>query len=719
MRIRLNHIIKSYSEFAVLEDVCLSFDSPSFNIVTGKSGSGKTTLLNLIAGMDIPTKGEILVDDTPIDKHNADKYRNSLVGFVFQKMNLLKDLTVWENLQLAYSLCHKPMTEESVAKVLNSVGLPDSKMPLSVFLERKPNMLSVGQQQRLAIARALVKDPKVLLLDEPTSALDKENARNILRLLKELSATRIVILATHDVSLFEDEATQVIRIEDGATHSERKSPEPTVPKVEEETVEFRKGSFSFFESLKLAWLSLKKNKMRIVTSMIIVVLTTTIFGGTLLFETFDENKVFVSDLYRQGKRDAFIESYADPLLFYGTSSVFSTEDAQIIKEHTEVALPILHFSGELDDDYLNYTSSPGSDPYRSIDFALRFYRYGYHSSRTAIELDPENGAEIAGLTRSPYLSKDTPCRLPETYDEVAISSLYAALIQQFGLVEKISPDGSETRVIKVESVSDLIGQRLPNGMTIVGIYSTRDGACEFWDRYIYSTAEKLTRKEYAKLEYYDDGYSLAQCLYVKEGYDRWQSEQNPDFSSDESWEKNYGTYFVRLKSKSETNGLLKALEREENGRGYHARLKTQSSGFAGAISYWGEPAVRIIVWGIVAVFLLIHFLVALSLFYANVKATERSLGLYKAMGASKGSLVLLVLESSLVVGLAELVLTIACVGIFAACVNGFAVYFRLFTLNGPTILALFLVLIGFSVIVSLLAARKALTAKPIDVLEEK
>ena len=100
MRICLNHIIKSCSEFAVLEDVCLSFDSPSFNIVTGKRGSGKTTLLNLIAGMDIPAKGEILVDDTPIDKHNADKYRNSLVGFVFQKMNLLKDLTVSDPLSI-------------------------------------------------------------------------------------------------------------------------------------------------------------------------------------------------------------------------------------------------------------------------------------------------------------------------------------------------------------------------------------------------------------------------------------------------------------------------------------------------------------------------------------------------------------------------------------------------------------------------------------------
>ena len=197
--LELKNIFKEYRKSTpVLRNVCVSFQSKGLNLLVGPSGSGKTTLLNIIGGMDSSTAGRMFFDGKEITKRNVDSYRNTDVSFVFQDMNLIPSFTLRENLRLAFDLCQRKMTDKEVTTLLESVGLPDNGMTMDELLRRRPYELSIGQMQRFAIARSLIKNPRILLLDEPTNALDEDNAKKILSLLKALSKDRTVIVSSHD-----------------------------------------------------------------------------------------------------------------------------------------------------------------------------------------------------------------------------------------------------------------------------------------------------------------------------------------------------------------------------------------------------------------------------------------------------------------------------------------------------------------------------------------
>ena len=179
-----------------LRDVNLEIKENEFTLIVGSSGSGKSTLLNAIGGMLKPTSGNIYYKDQNISKmsdNSRSDYRRDIVGFVFQQYNLLSDLTVKENIELASSLVKDSYDVEDVLKM---VGLDDKGSSFA-------NELSGGEQQRVCIARALVKKPKILLCDEPTGALDTENAKVIIKILKDISGEQKipVVVITHNPSL--------------------------------------------------------------------------------------------------------------------------------------------------------------------------------------------------------------------------------------------------------------------------------------------------------------------------------------------------------------------------------------------------------------------------------------------------------------------------------------------------------------------------------------
>ncbi len=200
--ITINHLVKTFPigkrDFTALDDVNLTFEKGEFTGVIGPSGSGKTTLLNIIGSLDIPTKGEAVVLGESIStlglKKAAD-LRNKHLGFIFQTYNLLPVYTVYENVELPLLLLRMPAKErkESVLKSLEWVGLQDK-------INSRPPQLSGGECQRVSIARAMVKNPKIVLADEPTANLDAKNSHNILqtmvKLNQELNTT--FIFATHD-----------------------------------------------------------------------------------------------------------------------------------------------------------------------------------------------------------------------------------------------------------------------------------------------------------------------------------------------------------------------------------------------------------------------------------------------------------------------------------------------------------------------------------------
>lgn len=196
-----------------VEDVSFDLNEGEFVVILGESGAGKTTLLNLLGGMDTATSGEIDLDGkniTAFNKKQLTNYRRHDVGFVFQFYNLMPNLTALENVEIAVEICDNHLDSKTV---LESVGLADR-------LNNFPAELSGGEQQRVSIARAIAKNPKLILCDEPTGALDYITGKKILKILQDLSCERkkLVIVVTHNAAL-KDMANKVIRIKSGRIES--------------------------------------------------------------------------------------------------------------------------------------------------------------------------------------------------------------------------------------------------------------------------------------------------------------------------------------------------------------------------------------------------------------------------------------------------------------------------------------------------------------------
>ena len=217
--IKLKNVVKTYSvgekKFNALDKVSFSINKGEFVVILGPSGAGKSTLLNLLGGMDKVTSGTIQVGDKVISKYSDKEltnYRAEDVGFIFQFYNILPTLTVLENVQIVNDIVKKP---KNAKKILKEVELEN-------HYNKFPNQLSGGEQQRVSIARAIAKDPVLLLCDEPTGALDSKTGAQVLKLLKKQcdanNGENTVIVVTHN-SLIADVADRVIRLKNGKVES--------------------------------------------------------------------------------------------------------------------------------------------------------------------------------------------------------------------------------------------------------------------------------------------------------------------------------------------------------------------------------------------------------------------------------------------------------------------------------------------------------------------
>ena len=211
--IKVNNVSKIYGkdelEVKALDNVSFEIEKGEFVVILGSSGAGKSTLLNILGGMDVATKGEYVLDSksvTSFKEKDLQEFRRENIGFVFQFYNLLNNLTALENVEIAASLVKNPLDSK---EVLNKVGLNDR-------MYNFPSKLSGREQQRVSIARAIVKNPKLLLCDEPTGALDSKTGIKIIKLLYELSIKMgtTIIIVTHNSSLAQI-GTRLIRIADG------------------------------------------------------------------------------------------------------------------------------------------------------------------------------------------------------------------------------------------------------------------------------------------------------------------------------------------------------------------------------------------------------------------------------------------------------------------------------------------------------------------------
>ena len=230
--VKLKNVTKIYQmgevKIRAVDGIDFSIDKGEFVVVVGPSGAGKTTVLNILGGMDKASGGEVLVDGKDIAGYSQKQltgYRRNDIGFVFQFYNLVPNLTALENVELALQISRNPLDAKTV---MQEVGLGDR-------LNNFPAQLSGGEQQRVSIARALAKNPKLLLCDEPTGALDYQTGKAILKLLQDMCRERgmTVIVITHNSALT-PMADRVIRIKNGKVSEMYRNEHP----VSVETIEW-------------------------------------------------------------------------------------------------------------------------------------------------------------------------------------------------------------------------------------------------------------------------------------------------------------------------------------------------------------------------------------------------------------------------------------------------------------------------------------------------
>ena len=208
---KISKIYQGDTPTYALDEVSLTLPNKGMVFIVGKSGSGKSTLLNILAGFDKPTKGKVYFSNHRLDKFSPveyDHYRNKIIGFVFQDFCLIENFTAYQNIKMCIDYQNEKISNDDINKVLKAVDMEG-------YGRRLPRQLSAGQKQRIAIARALAKNPKVILADEPTGNLDSKTTKQILELLKEISKERLVVIVSHNKEDALKYSDRIIELSDG------------------------------------------------------------------------------------------------------------------------------------------------------------------------------------------------------------------------------------------------------------------------------------------------------------------------------------------------------------------------------------------------------------------------------------------------------------------------------------------------------------------------
>lgn len=264
-----------------LDNLSVSFESKGLCFIVGASGAGKSTLLNILSLQEKPTKGNIRIDDIDIstlNQRSLARLRNHYFGIVFQNLNLIEDFSVYQNIVIGLEIQKKSPQKEDVIQILNSLNLTEE------ILDEKVYNLSGGQKQRVAIARALIKDSKVIICDEPTGSLDEDNAIEIMKILKEISKDRLVLVVSHNIALSKQYADRIITLVDGTIQQD------THPFNEIEEISHleypRHMHLPFKFILKIALTSFKKGMPKFIFTLISFVLTLAVLFVSLTIYSF-------------------------------------------------------------------------------------------------------------------------------------------------------------------------------------------------------------------------------------------------------------------------------------------------------------------------------------------------------------------------------------------------------------------------------------------------
>lgn len=348
--IKLIDINKYYSsqqgKFHALKNINLTFPDQGMVYIVGKSGSGKSTLLNVIGGIDKYDSGKLIIENTVIDdstntvstdtidtakfsRADFNSYRNTYIGFIFQEFNVIKGLTVYENIALSLELQKKSVKEnnDKILEIIKTVGLSGKE-------KRRINELSGGERQRVAIARALIKDPKVIIADEPTGNLDSKNRDIVMNILKELSKEKLVIIVTHDKHLSKRYGDREIKIKDGQIVNDEVIHPENVQNIVPTRHKIEQISPKAIVSLNLAWKGFKLNKLRFIFIIILFSISLIFAGSVINLYLTDTTKEYAQFQNDYGN---YVVTISNNYNYHGetsTSAFFTTDYEDTVKLFT-------------------------------------------------------------------------------------------------------------------------------------------------------------------------------------------------------------------------------------------------------------------------------------------------------------------------------------------------------------------------------------------------
>ncbi|MDD6244623.1 MAG: ATP-binding cassette domain-containing protein [bacterium] len=398
--LELKNINKSYKtgNFVqhALKNVNLSFRKNEFVAILGPSGSGKTTLLNIIGGLDRYDSGDLIINGKSTKKFKAtewDSYRNNCVGFIFQSYNLISHISVLENVEMALTLSgyKRKNKKEKALEALEKVGLKDHAY-------KKPNQLSGGQMQRVAIARSLVNDPDIILADEPTGALDSATSVQIMNLIKEIAKDKLVIMVTHNPELAKDYANRIIEFKDGEILSDSNpinSEEENLGKVH-----IKKTVLSYLSAIHLSFNNIKTKKGRtfltafaasigIIGIALILSLST---GFQLQIDKFEKSTLSQMPITISSQAMQMDESTIEEQMQTNTDKKDKYPSEKVVKPTESVVEKMIH-TNNITSDYLNYIDSIDKNILSGISYLKK-------TSLNLVTVDKDNNYKKIDMSNS-------------------------------------------------------------------------------------------------------------------------------------------------------------------------------------------------------------------------------------------------------------------------------------------------------------------------------